>query len=414
LEVSDATNPEREGAFTPSERLAMPWTKLSHHLLLPELEMLEVFSGARSWVQYRVRSIAKEALCPRCPTLSSVLYDRRRVRVKDAPVRGQIVHLVIDKRRFFCKPCQKPFTEYIPGIKKGSRTTERFKREVLWACENFVDLSRVQRAYRVSAGYVFQTLYSKLEEKLKARQYPWPSTIGIDEHSFRRLKGRTEFASVVVDYPNKRIYELAQGKTTAELTGQLAHIEGRENVKNVILDLCDPFKNFAKGHFPNAKIIADKFHVLRLLSPALMRKRYEITGTRADAKARRLLLCSSHKLDHWERKAIWDYLGRYPELQELYRFKERLHKFYRMKGYYRAHLALRQMCDEMGCSPIPEIRTLRQTLMKWREEILNYFLTGLTNGRTEGYNNLAKLVQKRAFGYKSFRNYRLRLLSACA
>ncbi len=48
--------------------------------------------------------------------------------------------------------------------------------------------------------------------------------------------------------------------------------------------------------------------------------------------------------------------------------------------------------------------------MKWREEILNYFKTGLTNARVEGYNNVAKSVKKRAYGYKSFKNYRLRLL----
>ncbi len=392
----------------------MPWKRLSHQLLLPELEMIQIPAHTRTWAHYRVRSRAKKALCPRCPTLSSSVYDRRLCTVKDAPIRDQIVFLKIEKRRFWCKPCRKPFTEYIPGIKKGSRTTERFKRSVVWACENFVDLERVQKAYRVSAGYVFKTLYTRLDEKLRMRQYPWPSTIGVDEHSFRRLKGRTEFASVIVDYPNKRVFELAQGKTTGDLLGQLGHIEGRENVKNAIVDLCDPFKNFIRSHFPNAKIIADKFHVLRLVTPALMKKRFEITGTRADAKARRLLLCSSHKLDHWERKTIWDYLDQYPELQELYRWKERLHKFYRTRGYYRAHLALRQMCDEMALSLIPEIKTLRRTLLKWREEILNYFLTGLTNGRTEGYNNLAKLVQKRAFGYRSFRNYRLRLLSACA
>jgi transposase len=394
----------------------MPWTRLSHQLLLPELEMIDVTSGSRTWTHYRVQSTAKEALCPRCPTLSRSVYDRRLVTVKDAPVRDQIVFLKIVKRRFWCASCQKPFTEYLPGIKKGSRTTERFKRAVLWACENFVDLERVQRAYRVSAGYVFKTLYTRLEEKLRMRQYPWPSTIGIDEHSFRKNRRlrKTEFASVFIDYPNKRMFEVVEGKTQAELHSSLHAIEGRENVKNVIVDLCDPFKNFAASQFPNAKIIADKFHVLRLITPAIIKKRYEITGTRADAQARRLLLCSSHKLDHWERKAIWDYLERYPELQELYRWKERLHKFYRTRGYYRAHLALRQMCDEMALSWIPAIKTLRRTLMKWREEILNYFLTGLTNGRTEGYNNLAKLVQKRAFGYQSFRNYRLRLLSACA
>lgn len=392
----------------------MPWNNLSHCLLLPELQLIQFHSPKYSWAKYQVKKTSKMEVCPKCATPSISVYDHRPTLVKDAPIRGQIVFLQIHKRRFWCKPCQKPFTEPVAGIRKCSRTTERFKRDLLWACENFVDLSRVQKAYRVSAGYVFKTLYNRLEEKLKQRQYPWPSTIGIDEHSFKRLRGRTEFASVIVDYPNKRVFELAQGKTTADLLGQLAHIEGRENVKNVIVDLCDPFKNFARSHFPNARIIADKFHVLRLITPALLKKRYEITGTRADAKARRLLCMSAARLDYWERKAISDYLEKYPDMLELYVWKERLHGFYRIKGYYRAHTALRKMCDEMSCSLLPEIRTLRNTLVKWREEILNYFLTGLTNGRTEGYNNLAKLVQRRAFGYKNFRNYRLRLLSACA
>lgn len=392
----------------------MPWKNLSHNLLLPELEMHQVISPKRTWAKYLCSKDSKFEVCPKCATPSHSVYDHRTACVKDAPIRDQIIFLEIRKRRFWCKPCLKPFTEPVSGIRKGSRTTERFKRSVLWASENFSDLTRVQRTYRISAGYVFKTLYTRLDERLRMRQYPWPSTIGIDEHSFRRLRGRTEFASILVDYPNKRVYELAQGKTTAELKAQLGHIEGRENVKNVILDLCDPFKNFARDHFPNAKIVADKFHVLRLITPALLRKRYEITGTRADSKARRLLTMSSHKLDHWERSALWQYLEKYPELQELYRWKEILHKFYRTRGLNRAALALTNMTDRMALSTIPEIKTLRRTLMKWRTEILAYFETGLTNGRTEGYNNIAKLVQRRAFGYKSFRNYRLRLLSCCA
>ncbi len=293
----------------------MPWKRLTHQLLLPELEMISLPAQTRTWAHYEVQSSAREALCPRCPTLSTSVYDRRVCTVKDAPIRDQIVFLKIVKRRFWCKNCKKPFTEYIPGIKKGSRTTERFKRSVLWACENFVDLTRVQKAYRVSPGYVFKTLYTRLEEKLRMRQYPWPSTIGIDEHSFRKNRKfrKTEFASVIIDYPNKRMFEVVEGKTEDQMFSSLHHIEGRENVKNAIIDMCDPFKNFIQSHFPNAKIIADKFHVLRLITPALIKKRYEVTGTRADAKARRLLLCSSQKLEHWERVAIWNYLEKYPE-----------------------------------------------------------------------------------------------------
>ena len=69
------------------------------------------------------------------------------------------------------------------------------------------------------------------------------------------------------------------------------------------------------------------------------------------------------------------------------------------------------MTDGMALSSVPEIRTLRRTLMRWRTEILAYFSLGLTNGMTEGFNNKAKVVKRRAYGYRSFRNYRLRLLT---
>jgi len=394
----------------------MPAETISRYLLLPELKLLRVICPESSWAHYHVIKLSKAEVCPKCATLCHSVYDRRICTVKDAPVRDQIIYLKIHKRRFWCNTCSKPFTEPVLGIHKSRRTTQRFRRAILWACENFVDLTRVQRIYRASAGYVFNTLYEQLELKRRARQYPWPATIGIDEHSFRRNRklGRTEFASLLVDYTNKRVFDVVDGKTTDALNLSLSEIPGRENVKRVVLDMCDPFKNFAYGFFPNAKLVADKFHVLRLITPALLRKRYEITGTRADAKARRLLVMSSQRLDHWQRNAIWDYLEKYPELQELYRWKEILHRFYRTRGLKKATTAFAMMTDRMAESKISEIKTLRRTLLKWRIEILAYFETGLTNGRTEGYNNLAKLVQRRAFGYKNFRNYRLRLLSACA
>src|SRR5690606_35906518 len=120
------------------------------------------------------------------------------------------------------------------------------------------------------------------------------------------------------------------------LSADLASIPGRENVRNVVLDLCDPFKNFAREYFPEARIIADKFHVLRLLSPALLRRRKEITGTRADLRAKKLLLMSGHKLGYARRHTLMSYLQNHPELKELYEWKERLHRFYRTRDYLKA------------------------------------------------------------------------------
>ena len=70
--------------------------------------------------------------------------------------------------------------------------------------------------------------------------------------------------------------------------------------------------------------------------------------------------------------------------------------------------------QRQATSALPQVQMLRRTLMRWRREILAYFVCRLTNARTEGFNGKAKLVIRRAYGYKSFRNYRLRLLNSCA
>lgn len=76
--------------------------------------------------------------------------------------------------------------------------------------------------------------------------------------------------------------------------------------------------------------------------------------------------------------------------------------------------ALTKLIETLGLSLVPELKTLRRTLIKWRKEILAYFYSGrLTNARTEGFNLKAKLVKRRGYGYRSFDHYRLRLLNAC-
>ena len=389
---------------------------LANSLILPELKLVKFYYHHRSHNFYACEKTSAFEVCPKCGVPSSVVYDHRMVTIRDSPVRDRMIYLKIKKRRFFCKPCKKPFTEPVPGVVKGQRTTQRLKRAVTWACENFIDLERVRKTFHVSSGFVFKLYYEQLELKRRMRLYPWPSTIGIDEHSFRRNKrlGITEFATVIVDYPNKRVMELVEGKTGAALSDQLSHIKGRENVKNVIVDLCDPFKQFTKEYFPNAKLVADKFHVLRLLTPAINRRRKEITGDKRTNPIRKLLLRSAYKLDHFQRYAVSKWLEEYPELREIYQTKEWLHRFYRIRSTKHADRILTKITDTLALSKIPELQTLRKTLVKWRNEILAYFETRLTNGRTEGFNNLAKLVQRRAFGYKSFKHYRLRLLNSCA
>lgn len=387
----------------------------SRSLLLPELRWLEARPGSGGTELFAEKVSAME-VCPRCATPSRSVYDRRWVRLKDDPIRTRQTTLWVHKRRFSCATCKRPFTEPLPGVRKGYRTTERYRRRLLWACEHFSDLKSVRRTYHCSSGLLHRVLYEQLELKRRMHQYPWPEKVGLDEHLFKhdfRLEQR-RFVTMVVDHTNRRLMELVEGKSGAELHAALQDIPGRENVRWVSLDMSDSYRRFARSFFPNAQLVADKFHVLRLPTPAIHRALRALELPREALPMYRKLRQNPFKLSADWRWRIRCWLADKPVLRELYAAREAMYRLYRVRGYRRAGKSLTRLTDELARSSLPELQTLRTTLLRWRREVLAYFLCRLTNARTEGFNGKAKLVIRRAYGYKSFRNYRLRLLSACS
>src|SRR3989344_9267422 len=101
------------------------------------------------------------------------------------------------------------------------------------------------------------------------------------------------------------------------------------------MDMSSTYKSFAQKMFPNPIIVSDKFHVLRLLSPAIMKIGKSIHGHRQELSTRRKLLRNRSKLDYFVKVEVDKYLNAYPDLKEVYHFKERLFELYRCKGIKR-------------------------------------------------------------------------------
>src|SRR4051812_11294053 len=110
--------------------------------------------------------------------------------------------------------------------------------------------------------------------------------------------------------------------------------------------------SFVRGFFPGAKIIADKFHVLRLLTGDLNRRRKALAGDRRSNPIGRLLLRNGKDLEFFERAAIYKWLDDKPELREIYHAKEALHGLYRVRGYERAARAYTRFTDRLGLSQV--------------------------------------------------------------
>jgi transposase len=385
-------------------------------ILLPDLKLEKVIKRSTKRFDYHLHKTSPFEVCPKCAVKSYSVHDHRTICSRHAKYNGKNIHLVIRKRRFRCPDCKKVFTEPVAGIRKGFRTSEKYRSGILYDCQRFTNLKDVAKSNKCSQSLVGKVFYERLEIELReTNNTPWSKSVGIDEHSFKRAKkkSRKSFVTAFVDLKLKRLRELAPSRAAGDLKETIAHIPGRENVTNVVIDLHDGFKNFARSYFYNANIVADKFHVLRLINPAVNRCRMEVTGDKRKNPIRFLLLKNRFNLKPEEKKAVNRFCRENPLVKEVYNFKQRINGFYRIKGFKQASRVLTKITDDMASSIIKEIKTLRKTLMKWRKEILQYFKTGLTNARTEGFNRKAKLIQRMACGYRSHRNYRLRALYAC-
>jgi hypothetical protein len=94
----------------------MPNPKLSNFLIHRELILENHVHPKPRLSIFVCRKANKGAVCPKCATLATAAYDSRKVCLKDEPVRGNAISLVVTKKRFYCKRCKKPFTEPLPGV----------------------------------------------------------------------------------------------------------------------------------------------------------------------------------------------------------------------------------------------------------------------------------------------------------
>lgn len=387
---------------------------LADQMLSKELKFLSSrsFRNGYLWEVEKLRNSFE--ICPKCATPSTTRRGKAYSIVRDAPVREKPLWLRIQKHRYYCKSCRKPFTEPVDCVWPRRRTTHHFRKAVASDCQNYVNLNLVRSHHHCSAGFIYKIHYDLLEVKLRERgQIRWPEVLGIDEHFFTRRNGYAEFATVFCDLKKRRLFEMCKGKDAKSIFEALEHYPGREEVKVVVIDLSNGYLSIVRKLFPNARIIADKFHALRIITPALMKLRKQINGNKNDLKQRRLLLKNREDLKYKDKKEMDAFLEKHPKLEELYWYKERLRVFYKCRNKRQAKVNLEKFISDLEASTQEAAQKLSRTLKKWKTQLIAYFQNKWTNGFTEATNGNAKALQKRARGFKNFVNYRLKTLNAC-
>ena len=154
------------------------------------------------------------------------------------------------------------------------------------------------------------------------------------------------------------------GRSEASLEAYLQRLQGKDKVRVVCMDLSSIYRAVVRKHFPNARIVADRFHVIRLINHHLLACWRDIDPSGSKSRGlQSLLRRHRHNIKPGQKIKLAEYFTQHPALGVIYKFKQ--HPCYL---FLRKHQT-RNQCQKLIPRLLRQMVQLGQTLDSWKEEI---------------------------------------------
>jgi transposase len=349
-------------------------------------------------------------------------------------VGGRPTVLVWHKRIWRCPDpnCDvKTFSEDTDAITPRAVASERARAEMCRRVgEDGHPVAQVARAFGVSWHAAMAAVRDHGRPRVDhLSRLRLPSAIGVDETSFLAANAThpTLVVSGFVDLDHHRLIDVVPGRSAVAVTSWLA-TKPAAWLAGIETAVIDPYAGYARGlaeGLPEARLVVDHFHAIRLANQALDEVRRRVQqhtlghrGRRHDPlyRARRRLLAGHERLsaEAWGRvSSLLDAGDPAGEVGAAYLAKELLREVYATTSVQLARSRLEQFYRHCRTAEVPELARLARTIRRWEAPILAWHATRLTNGPTEAVNLLVKKIKRVGHGFRNFDNYQLRLLLHC-
>lgn len=353
----------------------------------------------------------KDHTCPQCGRMTNKIHDYRQRKIKDIPF-GRTTYLYLRRRRYVCPECGKRFAEKNPLVPRYYRLTQRSVISIIQQLRNMVSSSEVARNHNVSVTSVLRYF--------KPIQYSCPElpeVLSIDE-----FKGDTDgekYQTILTDAGKKKVLDILPNRMEQDLKTYFLEFKNRENVKYFVCDMNPHFRAVAKACFPNAKIVADRYHVTRQVIWAMeaVRKKEQEKYSKQFRRyfKRSKILLNKESLSEEDKLKLALMFENAPRLAKAYDLKNKFLDVMHTKNDPAA--ARKKLSDwfmEAEALNLPEFKSCITAYRNWSEEILNSLDVRYSNGFTEGCNNKTKVLKRVCFGFRNFENFRSRILHCSA
>lgn len=242
--------------------------------------------------------------------------------------------------------------------------------------------------------------------------------MGLDEKSFGRGQ---DYVSIMTDLEQGRVLEVTPGNDTqsASLLWQALPPEQRDGVEAAAMDMSAGFAAATREQAPRADIVHDKFHVSKMFKEAVdLVRRGEHRGLcqqgdRRLAGSRQLWLYNPENLADRRMEDFQALLRQNLKTSRAWLHAENFRGFWERDSYWAASGYFKRWYASAIRSRLQPIKKVARSLKAHLPGLLNYFIHPITNAVTEGLNNKIQHIKASARGFRSFENYRARILFFC-
>jgi len=352
-------------------------------------------------------------VCPKCSESTNKVHQYKERLIDDIPIQDKRLRLSLRERRFKCANCGKVFTERFESIHSRGHRTTRYEQYLYERGKNRA-LKAISLEYQVKYTTLRRLWYRYAKEAVNNRSFEYPRKMGIDEFSVAK---RHKYHTVLTDLEKHRIVTTIMGRDKEALKNYLQTIPDGKRPEFFVVDIWKGYISAIREVCSEVVIVADKFHIIRMVNYALDFTRQVIQRQTQKGKkqiifrAKHLLLKAYERLTPKEHERLLALFKDVPVLGDAYELKELLRQIYQLENYDEACGLLQCWCRMAYDSNLSGFRDVARTYLRWFDIITNYFKYRVTNGFTEGMNNKIKLDKQMAYGYRNFSNQHLRILA---
>jgi len=301
--------------------------------------------------------------------------------------------------------------QILPWHTKNTAVTKAFENFILPELINST-ISDVSIKQNIGYDAIEGILKRRIDSKTDWSKIDKTDILGIDEISLK--KGHNDFVTVITgrNGDNILILGVLEGKKKETARKFLRKIPRRirKTVKIACTDMYDGFINSAKEVFSrNIIIVIDRFHVaksyrgcldnlrkkeMKRLKNKLSKKEYDkLKGVMW------ILRKKEDDLTEEERKTL-DLLFKYsPDLKCAYGFVNELTLIFESDiSKFHAKHKINRWIRRVQNSGLTCFNSFINTLIKYKNEIANYFIGKNSSGFAEGINNKIKVIKRRCYG----------------